>query len=289
MHPTWSRSSVPGSPSSTASSSNDPTTKINKEVISKRRESHRSTGLDHSSSEDVDGIHAFCMTTAAGPGSENHHVARTATPATVKGVRHLMPTDPHGGGLVGRHIGAGRDRPSTRRAIHDDRRASRRQPAPAGRVSSVSALTEHSRPRITAVADVCPWTGGGQDLPSCVARQGRRRRAGAVRPARAAGHGVRGAGRAPAGHRAVHLDPVPDRLRDLRPVPGAGARSGLRSRVDDRGHDPAAAAGRRRSGPSRRARLAAGGLRRRDHGGRRVWRSSGSSPTCCPSRRRSAT
>jgi hypothetical protein len=35
--------------SSTANSSNDPTTKINKEVINKRREARRSTGLDYSS------------------------------------------------------------------------------------------------------------------------------------------------------------------------------------------------------------------------------------------------
>ena len=35
--------------SSTANSSNDPTTKINKEVINKRRETRRSTGLDYSS------------------------------------------------------------------------------------------------------------------------------------------------------------------------------------------------------------------------------------------------
>ena len=44
-HPTSSPWSAPAPPSSTANSSNDPTTKINKEVISKRRETRRSTDL----------------------------------------------------------------------------------------------------------------------------------------------------------------------------------------------------------------------------------------------------
>ena len=48
-HLTWSPSSAPAPSSSTANSSNDPTTKINKEVISKQRKTRRSTGLDYSS------------------------------------------------------------------------------------------------------------------------------------------------------------------------------------------------------------------------------------------------
>jgi gamma-glutamyltranspeptidase/glutathione hydrolase len=36
---------------------------------------------------------------------------------------------------------------------------------------------------------------------------------------------LNGSGRAPAGHRPVHLDPLPAWLRDLRAVPGAGAGS----------------------------------------------------------------
>jgi len=43
----WSPSSGPAPPSSTASSSNDPATKINKKVVSKRRETRQSTGLDY--------------------------------------------------------------------------------------------------------------------------------------------------------------------------------------------------------------------------------------------------
>jgi hypothetical protein len=46
--PTWSPSSAPAPSSSTANSSNGQT-KINKEMISKQRETHRSTGIDDSS------------------------------------------------------------------------------------------------------------------------------------------------------------------------------------------------------------------------------------------------
>jgi hypothetical protein len=45
--------SAPAPPSPTANSSNDPTTKINKEVFNKRREARRSTGLDYSSVRNV--------------------------------------------------------------------------------------------------------------------------------------------------------------------------------------------------------------------------------------------
>ena len=47
--PPGRRWSAPAPSSSTASLSNDPETKINKEVISKRRETRRSTGIDYSS------------------------------------------------------------------------------------------------------------------------------------------------------------------------------------------------------------------------------------------------
>src|SRR5664279_2286610 len=56
----------------------------------------------------------------------------------------------------------------------------------------------------------------------------------------AAGDGLRRTGRAAGDHRAVHLDPVPGRLRGLWTFAGPGARSGFFPRSDDRGHDPAA-------------------------------------------------
>src|SRR4051794_15799340 len=49
MHPTWSPSSVPALPSSTASSSNEPPTKINNKEGNKQPETPPSTGLDYSS------------------------------------------------------------------------------------------------------------------------------------------------------------------------------------------------------------------------------------------------
>ena len=56
-------------------------------------------------------------------------------------------------------------------------------------------------------------------------RQGPRRRPGALRAPRAAGHGLRRARRAAAGHRSLHLDPLPARLRHLRPVAHPRARA----------------------------------------------------------------
>ena len=73
-----------------------------------------------------------------------------------------------------------------------------------------------------------------------MAREGHRRRARADHAPDPAGHGLRRA-RGPArDHRALHLDPVPHRLRAVRAVADPGARPRLVARPDDRGDDPAA-------------------------------------------------
>ena len=106
---------------------------------------------------------------------------------------------------------------------------------------------------------VRPRPDGDHVVPAGLAGQGRRRRPRAVRAARAAGHGLRRAGRAAAGHRPVHLDPLPARVRGLRAVAGPRARPGLLARADDRRHhrarccSPAAT----RPGPSRWPRCSA--------------------------------
>ena len=106
-------------------------------------------------------------------------------------------------------------------------------------------------------------------LPAQLAEQGRRRGPRAVRAAGAPGDGLRRAGRAAAGHRAVHLDPLPARLRGVRAVAHPGARSRLLAGADDRGDDRAAGAGRRRPGPGGRAGLVARAARRARHDGGR--------------------
>ena len=71
----------------------------------------------------------------------------------------------------------------------------------------------------------------------------------------------------------------------LRPVPDPGAGPGLLARADDRRDDPAARRRRRRPRAGHRARVDARAHGRRDHGPGAAWPSSGSSPTCSPSRR----
>ena len=80
----------------------------------------------------------------------------------------------------------------------------------------------------------------------------RRRRRGAHRDPRPAGHGVRRAGRAPRRHRALHDHRLPGRLRVARPVTGPRARTRLLGVTADPGDDHAA--DRRRRRPGERAR-----------------------------------
>ena len=80
-----------------------------------------------------------------------------------------------------------------------------------------------------------------------------------------AGHGVRRAGRAAGDHGPVYDDPVPARLRGIRPVADSGAGAGLLARTDDRGHDPADPRLWRKSGARHRAGVDARADRRRDH------------------------
>ena len=102
----------------------------------------------------------------------------------------------------------------------------------------------------------------------------RGRRTGADDAAGSAGDGVRRA-RGPAGdHRSVHHDPVPDRLRRVRPVADSRARSGLVAGADDRGDDPADRRLERQSRARDRAGVDARADRRgdHDHGGDREAR-----------------
>ena len=109
-----------------------------------------------------------------------------------------------------------------------------------------------------------------------VARPDRRHRP--RHPARPAGDGLRGAGRAARDHRAVHDRHLPRRLRPRRPVADPRPRPGLVARPDDRRDDPAAR--RRQRGDGDRPRRDAGAHGRARHGRRRASPSSASSPTC---------
>ena len=102
----------------------------------------------------------------------------------------------------------------------------------------------------------------GEVLPGELAVEGRRRRAGAHGPARAAGHGLRRARGPAGGHRPLHLDPVPARLRRLRTLADPGAGAGLVAGTDDRRDDPAPDGRRRRPGHRDRT-----GIDPRPHGG----------------------
>ena len=130
---------------------------------------------------------------------------------------------------------------------------------------------------------------GRPHLPARVAVEGHRRGARAGEPPRPPGHGLRGAGRAAGDHRPLHLDPVPGRVRHLRAVADPGPGPGLGAGLDDRRDGPAARGRQRRPGDRRRLRVGARADGRRADAHRRGRRASASSPTCCPSRPRSAT
>ena len=82
-------------------------------------------------------------------------------------------------------------------------------------------------------------------LPTDVAHLRSGRRGGARRHPRAAGHGLRRAGGAACGHRAVHDHRLPGRLRGLRAVEGARPRARLVDLADDPRRDHAADGHRR--------------------------------------------
>ena len=89
---------------------------------------------------------------------------------------------------------------------------------------------------------------------------------------RPTGDGVRRVGRPPRDHRAVHVDPLPARIRGLRAVQDPRARTGLVARADDRRHDPPSSRRRWRPGTRGRSRLDARAARRCLHGRRRSVR-----------------
>ena len=107
-------------------------------------------------------------------------------------------------------------------------------------------------------------------LPTGVAAARRRRRARPGDPARAAGHGVRRARRAPPDHRPLHHRGRAAGVCAVRTVTGARARAGLIPGPGDRGDDLAVAPAGQHPGRGGRLRVSAGAARRRADRGRGV-------------------
>ena len=164
--------------------------------------------------------------------------------------------------------------------------------ATAGRRGRASAALDPDAVLMPADRRVERWVPGvraARTLRPIVAAFGRRRRRRARGDPGPAGHGVRRARRAAGGHRPLHDDRLPRRLRAVRALARAGARTRLVDLAADLRRDHAAARRRRGSRNGDRARRDA---RRSSSGSSRSGSgsgSSGSSPTCSPRRCRSAT
>ena len=129
--------------------------------------------------------------------------------------------------------------------------------------SNAAWIADHDGPASS------PWARAPAHIPSQLAAQRCRGRARPHRAAGPAGHGIRRARRAPTDHRAVHVDPLLDRVRALRPVQDPRAWAGLVARAHDRGDDPPPHRGRRRPCAGGRPRIVARAHGRGDDVGRR--------------------